>query len=105
MKAVFLTSATLAGLTAAAPEAHLSGGLAHNAARHDEECANGVHVDCQVETNWAWSQCSPTCGEGTATRTRAVTVEPCNNGAACPVLTETRVCMTKVCEVLRMIVF
>jgi hypothetical protein len=55
-------------------------------------------VDCQVEEGWVWSACDSTCGQGHATRSRAVTVEACNGGAACPTLTQTKVCMTQVCE-------
>jgi hypothetical protein len=55
--------------------AHLSGGHLHNVHRHDEECANLVKVNCQVEEGWAWSTCTKTCGQGSQTRTRAITVE------------------------------
>ena len=37
---------------------HLSGGLAHDSARHDERCAAGETIDCQVEEGWAFGACS-----------------------------------------------
>jgi hypothetical protein len=99
--------AALLGAASAAPMAftnadgtvseHLSGGLAHDSARHDERCAAGDNIDCHVEEGWSFGACSTTCGQGTATRTRAVTVTPCNNGAACPATTQTRECMHAVC--------
>ena len=55
--------------------AHLSGGLLHNLDSHDEGCEDGVVVDCQVEEGWQYGACSTTCGQGTKTRSRAVTVE------------------------------
>ena len=53
---------------------HLRGGAAHNVHRHDEECARGVVVNCQVEEGWAWSASTTTCGQGNRTRSRAITV-------------------------------
>ena len=67
--------AVLTAHVAADPMAHLSGGLSHNVHRHEEECADGNKVDCQVEEGWAFGACSTTCGQGTATRSRAITVE------------------------------
>jgi hypothetical protein len=55
--------------------AHLSGGLSHNVHRHDEECAAGKSVNCQVQEGWEFGVCTTTCGQGTKTRSRAVTVE------------------------------
>ena len=99
--------AALMGAASAAPMAfinadgttseHVSGGLAHDSARHDERCAAGENIDCHVEEGWSFGACSTTCGQGTATRTRAVTVTPCNNGAACPSTSQTRECMHTVC--------
>jgi hypothetical protein len=100
--------AALMGAASAAPMAftnadgtiseHLSGGLAHDSARHDERCAAGDDIDCQVSVGWSFGACTTTCGQGTATRTRTVTVTPCNNGAACPATTQTHECMHAVCS-------
>jgi hypothetical protein len=56
-------------------------------------------VDCQVSAWNAWSACSKTCGGGTQTRTRTVTQQPANGGAACPALQEQQVCNTQACPV------
>ncbi len=54
-------------------------------------------VHCQT-TEWStWSPCSATCGGGTQTRTRTITVQPANGGVACPSLTESRQCNTQTC--------
>lgn len=53
-------------------------------------------VNCAV-SNWgvwtagAWSTCSNRQQSRTETRTRTVTTQPANGGAACPALTETRI--------------
>jgi hypothetical protein len=76
MKSFLLTTTALAGLASAQQNGdHLSGGEAHNIDRHQEECDNNIVVNCQVEEGWAWSACDSTCGQGHATRSRAVTVE------------------------------
>ena len=76
MKSFLLTTTALAGLASAQSNGdHLSGGEAHNIDRHQEECDNNIVVNCQVEEGWAWSACDSTCGQGHATRSRAVTVE------------------------------
>nr|XP_026689790.1 thrombospondin type-1 domain-containing protein 7B-like isoform X3 [Ciona intestinalis] len=49
-------------------------------------------VNCQVSGWSGWSGCSVTCGQGTQTRSRYVTVNPANGGAGCPGLTETKTC-------------
>jgi hypothetical protein len=46
-----------------------------NKSHHDEACAAGVVVDCQVEAGWQWSACDVSCGEGHSTRSRTVIVE------------------------------
>lgn len=52
-------------------------------------------VDCAVSawSDWtagAWSACSAGSQSRTETRTRTITTQPANGGAACPVLSETR---------------
>uniref|UniRef100_H2ZLI4 Spondin-like TSP1 domain-containing protein n=1 Tax=Ciona savignyi TaxID=51511 RepID=H2ZLI4_CIOSA len=49
-------------------------------------------VNCQVAGWTNWGGCSVSCGSGTQTRTRAVTVWPANGGAGCPGTTESRGC-------------
>jgi hypothetical protein len=94
MKSTVLTSALMAAY--ASDQAHLSGGEAHNAIRHQEECDAGVVVNCQVEEGWQWNACDATCGQGHSTRERDVTVEACNGGTACPPTTQTKLCMVTV---------
>ena len=57
-----------------------------------EVCA----VDCEVSEWSAWSECDPQ--TGTQSRSRSVTVEPLNGGAACPALEDSRDCAVD-CEV------
>jgi hypothetical protein len=54
-------------------------------------------VDCQVSEWSDWSVCSVECGGGTQSRSRSVTAEPENGGAACPALEEQRDCNTDPC--------
>jgi Spondin-like TSP1 domain len=54
-------------------------------------------VDCQVSGWSGWSGCSASCGGGTQTQTRSVTVNPANGGAACPVLSQSQSCNTQPC--------
>lgn len=56
--------------------------------------------DCVVGPFSAWSTCSGGCGgpgSGTQTRSRDVLVTPRGNGAACPVLSESRACDLPFC--------
>jgi len=60
-------------------------------------------VDCEV-TDWGkWSGCSVTCGNGTETRNRSVTVQQENLGKECPDLVESRACNPDPCPGLMMI--
>jgi OOP family OmpA-OmpF porin len=54
-------------------------------------------VDCQVSAWSDWSSCSALCGGGTQTRTRSITTQPANGGAACPSLSESKSCNTQAC--------
>ena len=56
-------------------------------------------IDCQVSGWGEWTNCSTLCGGGTKTRTRTVTTEKKNNGASCPVLTESGSCNEQPCPV------
>lgn len=58
-----------------------------------EPCA----IDCQVSEWSEWSQCSASCGAGTTTRTRKVTIYPAFGGKACQHLDEMRDCNTHEC--------
>lgn len=60
----------------------------------DENCQS---AQCQVSDWSAWSVCSVTCGGGTRTRTRTITVLPENNGRPCPSLAESSQCNTSLC--------
>jgi hypothetical protein len=66
-------------------------------------CNNGtcevLPVDCQVSAFGGWSACSKSCGGGTRSRSRTVTVQPKNGGNACPALTESEGCNTQGCPV------
>lgn len=53
--------------------------------------------DCLVSEWSEWSDCSATCGEGQATRTRSVLRDPDVNGAKCPPRTQTRRCLFDSC--------
>ncbi len=59
----------------------------------------GCPVDCQVSSWGTWSTCDKSCGGGTQTRSRTVTVQSQNGGATCPALTETQACNTQACPV------
>ena len=60
-------------------------------------------VDCEV-TDWGkWSGCSVTCGNGTETRNRSVTVQQEYLGKECPDLVESRACNPDPCPGLMMI--
>ncbi len=56
-----------------------------------------VPVDCVVSDWSEFSECSKSCGGGTQTRTRTISVKPENGGKECPVLTESKVCNTESC--------
>eukprot|EP01012_Entosiphon_sulcatum_P049575 TRINITY_DN6820_c0_g1_i6.p1 TRINITY_DN6820_c0_g1~~TRINITY_DN6820_c0_g1_i6.p1 ORF type:complete len:7637 (+),score=112.47 TRINITY_DN6820_c0_g1_i6:5459-28369(+) len=55
-------------------------------------------VDCQLSDWSAWSLCSKSCGGGSKTRTRTVTVAPTGNNT-CSTLTETQTCNTEPCPI------
>ena len=55
-------------------------------------CDVTCNRDCEVSPYGDFSPCSTTCGPGTQTRSRDVTVNPRGSGAACPALTETAPC-------------
>ena len=58
---------------------------------------NPNSVDCEVSEYGPWSECSVTCGTGTETRNRDVTVAPLYQGAECPPLSENRTCTKDPC--------
>lgn len=61
--------------------------------------AKPAPIDCKVGSWSAWSTCTKTCGGGTKTRTRKITQQPANGGAACPPLSESQPCNTQACPV------
>uniref|UniRef100_H2ZLH6 Spondin-like TSP1 domain-containing protein n=1 Tax=Ciona savignyi TaxID=51511 RepID=H2ZLH6_CIOSA len=54
---------------------------------------------CQVSVWSNWGACTASCGAGTQSRSRSVTVNPANCGNACPVLTSSRSCTGTQCPV------
>jgi hypothetical protein len=54
-------------------------------------------VNCEVSGWGGWGACSATCGGGTQSRSRTVTVQPRNNGTVCPSLTDSQVCNSQAC--------
>ena len=64
---------------------------------NDRGC--GTIQDCQVSSFGDWSACSQTCGSGTWTRTRSVTIQAGEGGAACPNLSQTISCNIAACPV------
>ena len=54
-------------------------------------------IDCQVGDYGSWSECSATCGLGTKTKQRNVTVQPAFCGQDCPALFETESCSKEDC--------
>jgi hypothetical protein len=56
-------------------------------------------IDCKVSEYGGWTDCSLSCGTGTWTRARGITVHPKNGGKACPALTSTGNCNTQLCPV------
>lgn len=62
---------------------------------------NGCPVDCQMSAWSDWATCSAECGGGTTTRTRTITVQPANGGAACGGTSENRACNPEPCYTVR----
>merc|ERR1719238_618297 len=54
-------------------------------------------VNCEVSEWSKWSKCSASCGGGSQTRSRSVTVPASNGGAECPHLEEDLACNTHKC--------
>lgn len=98
------TSSALAVLAALSATSAIPAAL-HDAAEHGKQCAAMILRDCTVDSTWSdvasnfgFGACSTTCGQGTATRTRAVLHSACNGGAPCPPLTQSEECMVAVCD-------
>jgi len=53
-------------------------------------------IDCVMDGQWTWGDCSATCGVGTQTGTRTITTQAQNDGLACGATTRTRDCITHV---------
>jgi uncharacterized protein YukE len=77
-----------------------NGGKSCDILKEDRACnTHSCKVDCQVG-NWSgWSICSKSCGGGTQTRYRNITVHPANGGASCPNLSESQYCNIEACPV------
>merc|ERR1719453_583139 len=53
--------------------------------KKEEDCnTHACPTDCVVSAFSAWGDCSTTCAAGKRTRSREVTTEPADGGAACP---------------------
>lgn len=63
-----------------------------------------VPVNCIVSEWSEWSVCDTTCGGGMQTRTRTIITPSSNNGASCPVLSESRPCNTHPCPPVNCVV-
>ena len=55
-------------------------------------------TDCQVSSWTPWDNCTALCEGGTKTRTRNVTAQQQDGGAACPKLTQTTTCNERTCD-------
>jgi hypothetical protein len=77
----------------------MHGGGACPELSQEESCNTGACAvqSCEVSQWSEWSPCDKSCGGGEAKRTRTVTSEAGEGGAACPVLSETRDCNTQGC--------
>lgn len=76
----------------------LHGGAACPELSQTQACNDGpCPIHCQVTPFGAWSDCTLTCGSGTATRSRSVVSKAINGGYTCPFLDETRECNTDPC--------
>nr|XP_026690201.1 complement component C6-like [Ciona intestinalis] len=56
-----------------------------------KSCYIGI-TNCAVSSWSTWAACTKSCGAGTQTRTRSITVYPKNCGASCPSLVDRRGC-------------
>ncbi|XP_078481277.1 uncharacterized protein LOC100187002 [Ciona intestinalis] len=54
-------------------------------------------TNCVVSSWSTWAACTKSCGAGTQTRTRSITVRPKNCGASCPSLVDRRGCTGHQC--------
>jgi len=65
-----------------------------------DEKEDNSPTDC-VLSDWnAWTDCSKSCGGGTSTRSREITIKSANGGQECPsTLTETKICNTQACPI------
>ena len=76
------------------------GGKACDALEDTAACKQqACPVDC-VATAWtAWSECSHSCGQGTETRSRRVTVSAAHGGKDCGALSQSQTCNSGPCPI------
>lgn len=68
--------------------------LFHEFSCNDKPCP----TDCAVQ-EWAkWSMCSKACGGGTSKRTRRVVTQPKDDGKACPLIEQRKMCNVGRCS-------
>jgi len=66
----------------------------------DKPCqTNECAVDCEVSEWNSWEACSKTCGGGSQTRARTVTLTPNTHGSECPNLVQQQICHPEDCAV------
>uniref|UniRef100_H2ZLG8 Spondin-like TSP1 domain-containing protein n=1 Tax=Ciona savignyi TaxID=51511 RepID=H2ZLG8_CIOSA len=60
----------------------------------DSKACTGIQcpAHCQVSAWTTWSDCSVSCGAGSHSRTRSITIHPVHGGDSCPALTEHDAC-------------
>jgi hypothetical protein len=81
--------------------AALHGGAVCGAVSELRPCENlpGCPVHCEVSGWNSWTPCTKTCGVGTRSRSRSVTVHQANAGRGCPALEDVEACGTSACPV------
>ena len=83
------------------PCMHDAAPVCHEYMANSKTCPPGTTlcgpVNCEVSEWSKWSKCSAQCGGGSQSRSRSITVEPKNGGAACPALEDDQDCNTQAC--------
>lgn len=65
----------------------------------ESEICNPAPIHCEVHTWQPWEACDLSCGNGTQTRERTVSVPTKFGGHGCPVLAQSRACNEYVCPI------
>merc|ERR1719482_2335270 len=76
------------------------GGVGCDQLAEDKECnTDACPVDCEVSGWSAWNACDKSCGTGTQSRVRQITIDVAHDGVACPKLTDTQGCNSFGCPI------